>query len=106
MCTRCVMERTDPNVEFDDHGLCELCVGYDALVAQGVFDERNCERELASIVSAMKKAGKNSRYDCVLGLSGGFDSSYAAFVAMKQLGLRPLAVHLDNGWNSELAVKN
>ncbi len=106
VCTRCVMDESDPDLLFDKSGLCDYCVAFDAAEARGEFDLRRRADELPRILDAMRGQSYRSHYDCVMGVSGGADSSYAVLVAVRDLGLRPLAVHVDNGWNSELAVKN
>lgn len=105
MCTRCVMDTTDPDISFDENGVCNHCHTYDRLVRDYVKDGTDGLRELERIAEKIRGEGKDKKYDCVIGVSGGVDSTYVAF-RVKQLGLRPLAIHLDNGWDSELAVKN
>lgn len=105
ICTRCVMDTSDPGISFDSEGVCNHCHLYDELVQKLVFDEAEAKRQLDSIVAKMKANGKGKPYDCIIGISGGVDSTYTAYLVRK-LGLRPLAIHLDNGWDSELAVKN
>jgi N-acetyl sugar amidotransferase len=104
-CTRCVLDTNDdPVMSFDSSGVCNYCHRYTYLVnSLGNPDER--KKWLGDKVANIKKDGKTKQYDCILGVSGGVDSSYLAWWA-KQEGLRPLIVHFDNGWNSELAVKN
>lgn len=106
-CIRCVMDTTDPQITFNGEGLCSHCQRYDGMVRDIVKKADSGERrsELQRIVNQIKASGRNNEYDCIMGLSGGVDSSYVAYTA-KQLGLRPLAVHFDSGWNSELAVNN
>lgn len=105
-CSRCILDSgDDPDISFDEAGLCSHCRSYDEMARHLVPPPDVAERQLGQLVAAIKAAGKGRRYDCLLGLSGGVDSSYLAWVA-KQQGLRPLAVHFDNGWNSELAVAN
>lgn len=104
-CVRCVMDTSDPWISFDDDGVCSHCRDYDSfIVALGDEDERR--RKLDAIVERLKQAGRGKDYDCIMGLSGGVDSSYLAWYAVEKLGLRPLVVHVDAGWNSELAVNN
>lgn len=104
ICSRCVMDTTDPEITFDENGVCNHCRDYDIFVAKlPGMEER--EQQLQRIIAEVKEAGKGKEYDCILGLSGGVDSSYAAYKS-KELGLRPLVVHFDSGWNSEIAVKN
>lgn len=105
ICRRCVMDTSDPEITFDAQGVCRHCHAYDRVVSACVVRGNEGRARLASIVDRIKDEGKRKRYDCVIGLSGGVDSSYVAYL-VKQLGLRPLAVHLDNGWNSETAVRN
>lgn len=105
ICTRCVMDTTDPDISFDEHGVCNHCREFDAVTRKQWFPNDEGERRWAALVDEMREAGKRRDYDCILGLSGGVDSSYLALVA-KRAGLRPLVVHVDAGWNSELAVAN
>jgi N-acetyl sugar amidotransferase len=106
-CVRTIMDTTDVDIWFDDAGVSSHALGYDANLADEVRRAQAGERlgELDAIVADIKKAGDGKPYDCVIGISGGVDSSYLALQAVK-LGLRPLAVHFDSGWNSELAVDN
>ena len=107
MCTRTVMDTTDPDITFDENGVSNHALNYDRTMKRFVDAAMAGERadELAALVETVKAAGKGKQYDCVIGVSGGVDSSYLALQAVK-LGLRPLAVHFDSGWNSELAVDN
>ena len=105
VCTRCVMDTTDPDITFDANGECIHCRRYDETVRRRVFSGAEGRRRLDEIAARIKQEGAGRKYDCIIGVSGGVDSTYVAYV-VKQLGLRPLAVHLDNGWDSELAVKN
>lgn len=104
ICARCVMDTTDPQIRFAADGSCNHC--NDFLKHRARLPKAG-ERSgrLERLVYDIKAAGHGKPYDCVVGVSGGVDSTYVAYLA-KQLGLRPLAVHLDNGWNSELAVMN
>lgn len=104
-CVKCVMDTSDPLIEFDEHGVCSHCRMYEAYVAN-LGTEDQCKTRLEALVTHLRKAGKGKDYDCIMGLSGGVDSSYLAWFAVKRLGLRPLVVHVDTGWNSELAVSN
>lgn len=104
ICTVTVMDTTDPDIRFDGNGVCHYVGEYRAFVASLPGEEER-QRLLEERIAAIKQLGKGREYDCVLGLSGGVDSSYMAYLA-KQYDLRPLVVHFDNGWNSELAVKN
>ena len=105
-CTVTVMDNiADPDISFDAEGVCNYYYEYRRAAADQVLEGNAGKEKLESLAAEIKKAGKGKEYDCLIGLSGGVDSTYVAYL-VKQLGLRPLAVHLDNGWNSELAVKN
>jgi N-acetyl sugar amidotransferase len=104
-CTRCVMDTTDPIITFDEEGRCNHCTEFIEKRSHYKYKGAESDQELERWVSDMKIAGKGKEFDCVVGLSGGIDSSYAAYIC-RQHGLRVLAVHLDNGWNSEEAVLN
>lgn len=105
ICSRCVMDTTDPLIAFDISGKCNHCTEFTDKRSKHNYQGGESDRILLNLINVMKKAGMGREYDCVLGVSGGIDSSYAAYVAVKH-GLRVLAVHLDNGWNSEDAVLN
>lgn len=105
-CKRCVLDNSDdPEIEFDPKGICNHCREYDVAERHYIRKGELAKRDLDGLIAEIKKAGAGNSYDCILGVSGGVDSSYLALEA-KELGLRVLAVHFDNGWNSELAVKN
>ncbi|WZB74064.1 hypothetical protein WJ972_23730 [Achromobacter insuavis] len=95
------MDTTDPDISFNEQGVCNHCQRYDLMVRDVVDRATRGERtqELDAMVARIKEAGKGKDYDCIMGLSGGVDSSYVAYTA-RRLGLRPLAVHFDSGWNS------
>jgi N-acetyl sugar amidotransferase len=105
-CVRCVMNSfVDRNLVVDPSGICNHCRRYESLVASRTVAPDQREQALARLVDRIKADGRGKEYDCIVGVSGGVDSTYVAYLA-KSLGLRPLAVHFDNGWNSELAVGN
>ncbi len=104
-CVRCIMDTTDPEIHFDDAGVCSHCHLYEEFERRHYRSDEQRAQELAGIVARIKEEGRGREYDCVVGVSGGVDSTYTAYL-VKQLGLRPLALHLDNGWNSEQAVRN
>lgn len=99
------MDTSDPDIRFDIEGFCNHCNKYhdrsESILP--TLEDRDSQRD--AVVRRIKSAGRGREYDCIIGVSGGVDSSYLAY-QVKQLGLRPLAVHFDNGWNSELAVTN
>ena len=105
-CTRCVMDESAPDISFDEHGHCNYCTEY--LVTRErylISDPERRQQRLDALLADVRADGKGKRYDCVIGISGGVDSSWALAKAV-ELGLRPLAVHMDNGWNAELAQNN
>jgi len=104
ICSRCILDTTVPDIVFDDKGECTYCKIHDKLDKKYPLDNQTNTR-LLKIVEKIKKQGKGKKYDCIVGVSGGMDSTNVLYQAVK-LGLRPLAVHFDNGWNSELAVSN
>lgn len=99
------MDTTDPNIIFDSNGVCNHCHEYKVAMERSAFHGTEAGEQLSRLVAKIKEDGRKRSYDCVIGLSGGVDSSYVAY-KVKELGLRPLAVHLDNGWDSEMAVSN
>jgi N-acetyl sugar amidotransferase len=107
ICKRCVMDTSDPDITFDSKEYCNHCTNALNLLNSYPFNlsVKKKEKELKGLYKKIKQQGKGKEYDCVMGISGGVDSTYAIYLA-KKAGLRPLAVHLDNGWNSELSVKN
>jgi N-acetyl sugar amidotransferase len=106
ICARCIMDISDKEITFDENGVCNHCQKYDQIVSTYPFNSPESRKfELEKMIARIKRAGANNPYDCVIGVSGGVDSTYLAYIA-KEFGLRPLAVHLDNGWNSELSVHN
>lgn len=105
MCARCVMDADTPDIRFDAEGVCNFCHMQDrleALFPLGVEGARIME----GLAERIRRAGRGRRHDCVVGVSGGRDSSYCLYVAKRVLGLRPLAVHFDNGWDSDIAKEN
>jgi N-acetyl sugar amidotransferase len=99
------MDTSDPDITFDQNGVCIRCHDYDRKVKDQVFSGTEGERKLQEMIETIKRDGEGKQYDCLIGISGGVDSTFVAY-KVKQYGLRPLAVHLDNGWDSELAVNN
>lgn len=104
-CTYCVMDTTDPEIVFNQKMQCNHCRAYLQRVRSLIYQGESSDMELQKMTEKIKIKGKNRPYDCVIGVSGGVDSSYTCYLA-KKLGLRPLAVHMDNGWDSKEAVKN
>jgi len=104
VCTRCIMDDSVPGIVFDDEGICPFCKIQNNLEKKYPLDATSQEA-LTGIVEKIKKSGRGKKYDCIVGVSGGRDSTYTLYNTVK-LGLRPLVVHFDNGWNSDIAVKN
>lgn len=105
VCIRCVMDTTDPDIVFDAAGVCNHCHYFDNRVKAAWPSPEEGAAKLKAMIDKVKAYGKSKRYDCILGISGGIDSSFCA-VKAAEWGLRPLVVHVDAGWNSEEAVAN
>jgi N-acetyl sugar amidotransferase len=105
MCSKCIYDTNTPGISFDNEGVCNYCRQIEGLVEQFGTGKDKGEKLLSDIIDEIKRIGKGRKYDCVIGVSGGTDSS---FLLMKSLewGLRPLAVHYDNTWNSAIATEN
>jgi len=106
ICSRCIYDERVPSINFDDEGVCNYCKQVDDLVAAYGTGQPTGEASLAAIVEDIRRAGKGKEYDCIVGVSGGTDSSYMVYLAKEVWGLRPLAVHYDNTWNSAIATMN
>lgn len=105
-CTQCVMDTTDSKITFDDNGVCDHCRNFEYNIKPYWKPQENRFDELERIAQKIRKAGKGHDYDCILGLSGGADSSYLAYVAKEIMHLRPLVFVVDTGWNLNVAVEN
>lgn len=105
ICQRCIMDTTDPIIKFNDEGICNHCAEFLNVRAAHTYKGAETDRYFEALLNEIKLGSKGRKYDCVVGLSGGIDSSYVAYLATKH-GLRVLGVHMDNGWNSEEAVRN
>lgn len=106
VCANCVMDTTDAEITFDENGVCDHCIGFYRTILPSWHTDERGRRELAEIVSKIKAAGRGKDFDCIMGVSGGVDSSYLAHIAVTEFGLRPLVFHVDAGWNSQQAVNN
>jgi N-acetyl sugar amidotransferase len=106
ICANCVMDTSDTKISFDSKGVCDHCNDFYENVKPNWHTDDKGREELKSIVEKIKISGRRHDFDCLLGLSGGVDSSYMLHLAVKEFGLRPLVFHTDGGWNSELAVHN
>lgn len=106
ICNRCVMDTSDPLIQFNELGICNHCQDFDKRAAYVWHPNEMGAKHLKKMVEDIKHKNKHKKYDCIIGLSGGIDSSYLAYWAVKEAGLRLLAVHVDGGWNTEAAVNN
>jgi len=104
VCTRCVCDDSIPGISFDENGVCSLCKNYDLIEQEFPLGEAT-EQKFQQIVDTIKKRRRNARYDCLIGVSGGTDSIYTLYIARKY-GLNPLALHVDDGWNTDVSVQN
>jgi len=100
ICKRCIMDSEIVGIRFDENGICNFCK------IQDFFEKKSKELNLQEIVNKIKLKGKNKKYDCLIGISGGIDSTYLLYFVTKKLRLRPLVIHIDNEWNSEIATEN
>ncbi|MDB4072528.1 N-acetyl sugar amidotransferase [Gammaproteobacteria bacterium] len=105
ICSRCVMDTSDKYISFDSKGHCNHCNQFYLEKEPLVYKDGQSNEELHKLVKKIKKQGQNNKYDCLIGMSGGVDSAYVAYL-VNDLGLRPLAVHMDNGWNAVEATAN
>jgi N-acetyl sugar amidotransferase len=106
ICTKCVMDTSDSKITFDENGVCDHCNDFEKNVKPNWHTDERGRLELKATVDKIKVSGKKNDFDCLLGLSGGVDSSFMLHLAVKEFGLKPLVFHVDGGWNSELAVHN
>lgn len=106
ICTSCIMDTSDSKITFDDSGVCEYCENFRSVITPSWQVGEGGGAALAKLSDVIKRSGAGKDFDCVIGLSGGLDSSYAAYVAVKVMGLRPLLFHVDAGWNTDQAVGN
>jgi len=107
ICTNCVMDTTDSKIVFDENGVCDHCnTFYKDIKPFWNPESDEAKQKLAQMVENIKKEGEGKDFDCIIGMSGGIDSSYLLYLAVKKLGLRPLVFHVDAGWNSDTAVHN
>lgn len=105
-CLHCVMDTTDSKIVFDENGICDHCLDFEQNVAPNWHTDQKGNAELERIIGKIKKDGEDRDFDCIMGMSGGADSSYLLHVAVTKYGLRPLVFHVDGGWNADDAVHN
>ena len=106
ICANCIMDTTDSNIRFDARGWCDYCNNFHQNILPNWHPDGIGARQLEQDAEAIRRAGRGRDHDCVIGLSGGVDSSYVVYLAKEKLGLRPLLLHVDAGWNSQQAVNN
>ena len=106
ICENCVMDTSDYGIVFDTNGICDYCLNFQKNIKNFFFHGKNKAKIINNYFDKIKRENKNNKYDCLIGISGGKDSSYLAHILKKNFGLRPLAVHVDTGWNSKISVGN
>lgn len=106
ICTNCVMDNSDSNIVFDKKGVCDHCNTFKNLILPRWKKDLDDQPQLAALVDQIKLDGDGKDFDCIIGMSGGIDSSYLTYIAKEKLELRPLVFHVDAGWNSQIAVNN
>ena len=106
ICSNCVMDTTDPQITFNENGICDHCTSFKDNVMPNWHPDDQSHNTLTKIIEVIKKEGEGKEFDCICGMSGGLDSSYLLHVIVKKYGLRPLVFHVDAGWNSQMAVNN
>ena len=106
ICKKCVMDTSDPAIVFSEDGVCEYCLNFDKNILPKWTADIESRRPLDEMANSIKASSKGSDFDCIIGLSGGLDSSYAAYIAKEKMGLKPLLFHVDAGWNTDQAVGN
>ena len=106
ICSYCVMDTSDPRITFDADGVCVHCHNFRAVIQPNWHTDERGARELEILAGKVKRDGRGRDFDCIIGLSGGLDSSFTAYVTKEMMGLRPLLFHVDAGWNTDQAVGN
>ena len=106
ICTNCIMDTSDSKIVFDERGWCEYCNNYHENILPNWHPDERGMRELEPMLEQIRRDGKAKDHDCIIGISGGVDSSYVVYLAKEKFGLRPLLFHVDAGWNSQQAVHN
>jgi N-acetyl sugar amidotransferase len=106
ICSNCIMDTSDSNIIFDERGWCDYCNNYYNNILPNWHTDEQGENEIRQVIDQIKDDGKRRDHDCLIGISGGVDSSYVTYLAKEKFGLRPLIFHVDAGWNSQEAVNN
>jgi len=105
-CINCVMDTSDSSIVFDDKGVCNYCNNYYINILPNWHPDEQSEKQIMAVVDQIKAHGKDRDHDCLIGISGGLDSSYLTYIAKYKFGLRPLLFHVDAGWNSDISTHN
>ena len=106
VCTNCVMDTTDSMITFDEKGVCDHCNTFYRKILPNWHEDERGRQALENLTEKIKKAGRGKDFDCIVGMSGGIDSSFLTYIAKEKLGLQPLVFHVDAGWNSQVAINN
>jgi N-acetyl sugar amidotransferase len=106
ICVKCIMDTTDPQITFDEDGVCDYCRNFHRQILPNWHPETTGYSVLQGYAAEIQQQGRGQDFDCIIGISGGLDSSYVAYIAKEKLGLRPLLFHVDAGWNTDQAVSN
>ena len=106
ICTNCIMDTSDSTITFDERGWCDYCRNFYQNIRPNWHPNERGVQEITPLIEKIKREGKGRDHDCLIGISGGLDSSYVTYVAKEKFGLRPLMFHCDAGWNSDLGVSN
>jgi len=106
ICSRCVMDTSDSKIRFNEQGVCDHCITFDTKIKPHWHTDERGSRALDAMVDEIRREGRGKDFDCIIGMSGGIDSSYLTYLAKERMGLRPLVFHVDAGWNSQIAVNN
>ncbi|WP_294285693.1 N-acetyl sugar amidotransferase [uncultured Chryseobacterium sp.] len=106
ICANCIMDSTDETIIFDDQGVCDYCSNYYNNILPNWHPNEQGEKEIQKVIDKIKSEGQGKDYDCIIGISGGLDSSYLVYLAVEKWGLRPMLYHVDAGWNSDVSTNN
>jgi len=106
MCSNCIMDTTDSSITFDERGWCDYCRNFYKNILPNWHPNSEGEKRLATIAEKIRKDGKGRDHNCLIGISGGVDSSYVSYIVKNKMGLKPLLFHVDAGWNSDISTSN
>jgi len=106
ICRNCVMDTSDSQIVFDQDGVCDHCVGFKTDILPNWHPDAVGKATFSKVVDEIKRSAQGKPFDCIMGVSGGLDSSFMLHLAVSEFGLRPLVFHVDGGWNTDIAVNN